>query len=594
MPKIEVNEQLFFSLLGRRCGPAELEELLMGAKAELDEWDLAGSDDRGGEPHAEKAGGAAGPATAGAALPDDERTIKIELNDTNRPDLWSTAGLARQLRIRETGRRPSYSFFSRSGDAREARHSVTVDRSVLGVRPYLAGFVVSGKAITDATLKDMIQTQEKLCWNFGRKRRTVSMGLYRTAIIKWPVQYKAVPPDSVRFVPLQSDRAMTLSEILKEHPKGREYGFINEKLALHPLLLDAEGSVLSYPPIINSADLGAVQVGDTELFIELTGTDLESVSLAASIVACDFSDLGYTVEPVRVDYPEPTAFGRSVTFPFYFQTPVSVEAARASRLLGKPLSVQAVLEAVERMGCAAESHGQYVTVHPAEYRNDFLHPVDVIEDVMMGKGMAYFEPERPHDFTIGRLSPIESFSRRVKGVMVGLGYQEMIYNYLGSGKDYVERMGIDGSSVVRISNPMSENFEFLRNSPLPSLLGSESVSSRAVYPHRIFEVGKVAFRDPAENYGVTSRQLLGFLSSHAAADFNEMASQVATLLYYIGKELTLAEGEDPRFIPGRQALLKKGVQTVGVYGEIHPRVLEAWGVAVPCAAAEIDLDLLIR
>ncbi|HET7839831.1 MAG TPA: phenylalanine--tRNA ligase subunit beta [Rectinemataceae bacterium] len=579
MPKIEVNERLFFSLIGRRCGRDELEELLTGAKAELDEWDL-------------------GAGAAGDSAGDETRTIKIELNDTNRPDLWSTAGLARQLRVREDHRnglkrRPDYPFFSREGDMKKGTRKVIVEQSVKDSRPFLAGFVVSGKEISDALLRDMIQTQEKLCWNFGRKRRTVSMGLYRTTIIQWPVRYRAVRPDSVRFVPLQWDRPMNLSEILAEHPKGKEYAFINEKLALHPLLVDSKDAVLSYPPIINSADLGAVQVGDSEMFVELTGTDLASVTLAASIVACDFADAGYKVEPVTVEYPYDTPFGREITFPYYFQTPVSVEAAKASRLLGKSLNVQAVSEALERMGCETEIHGQYVTVFPPEYRNDFLHPVDAIEDVMMGKDLSFFEPERPHDFTIGRLSPIEAFSRRAKGLLVGLGYQEMIYNYLGSGKDYIERMGIDGADVVRISNPMSENFEYLRNSPLPSLLGSEAVSSRAAYPHRIFEVGKVAFRKASENHGVSTRQRLGFLLAHAAADYNEAASHVSTLFFYLGREYSIAEGEDPRFIAGRQASVMYKGEAVGVFGELHPRVLEAWGIATPCAAGEIDLESLL-
>jgi phenylalanyl-tRNA synthetase beta chain len=567
MPKIEVNESLFFSLLGRRCDASELEEMLPSAKAELDEW---------------------------VAEPDPEqRTIKIELNDTNRPDLWSTAGLARALRVRETGVRPEYPFFSREGAAAPATRKVVVEASVREARPYLAGFFVSGKAITDAVLKDIIQTQEKLCWNFGRKRRSVSMGIYRSAGIEWPVRYKAVAPDSVRFVPLQGDRPMTLTEILREHPKGKEYGFINEPHKLHPLLTDSKGAVLSYPPIINSNDLGAVKVGDTELFVELTGTDLVSVALSASIVACDFADSGYGVEPVKVEYPYDTAFGRSVTFPYYFQVPVSVEAAKVSKLLGLPFSVQATRDAVERMGSATESHGQYVTVLPPAYRNDFLHAVDIVEDVMMGRGMSSFEPERPRDFTIGRLSPIETFSRRAKGVLVGLGLQEMIYPYLGSKRDFVERMCAGEGEAVRISNPMSESFEYLRSSILPSLLGSESVSSRAPYPHGIFEAGKVAYRNPIENYGVSTRQRIAFLLAHAEADYNQVASQVATLMYFLGKDYSIAETEDPRFIAGRQARIIYKGDPIGILGEVHPRVLEAWSVAMPCAAAELDLESLL-
>jgi phenylalanyl-tRNA synthetase beta chain len=356
--------------------------------------------------------------------------------------------------------------------------------------------------------------------------------------------------------------------------------------------VDAKGSVLSYPPIINSADLGAVQVGDHDLFVELTGTDQPSVTLAASIIACDFADSGWKVEPVAVEYPYDTPFGRSVVFPYYFQASVAVEAAKVAKILGKAFSPDSVRRALERMGCQAEVHGQYVSVSPPEYRNDFLHPVDIIEDVMMGEGMAAFEPQRPRDFTIGRLSPIETFSRKAKNAMVGLGCQEMIYNYLGNGRDFADRMGLDRAQVARISNPMTENFEYLRNSPLPCLLGTESVSSGAAFPHRTFEVGKVALLRPKDNYGVATRQYLGFILSHQAADYNEAAALVATLLYYLGKDYSVEAAEDPRFIPGRQARVTAGGAEVGVFGELHPRVLDAWGLSMPCAGGEIDLDLL--
>jgi phenylalanyl-tRNA synthetase beta chain len=569
MPKIEVNENLFFSLLGRRYDAAGLEEILPGAKAELDEWET--------QQHCGQ----------------DERIIKIELNDTNRPDLWSTAGLARALRVRASGKVPEYPFFSREGDMKKAKRTVVVEASVKEARPYLAGFFVSGVAMTDAQLKDIIQTQEKLASNFGRKRKTVSMGIYRPGIIQWPVHYAGIEPDSVRFVPLQGDRPMTLTEINKEHPKGKEYGAINAPYKLHPLLSDSKGAILSYPPVINSNDLGAVKVGDTELFVEITGTDLASVTLSANIVACDFADSGYTIEPVLVEYPYDTPFGRSVTFPYYFQKPVSVEIGYASKLLGLSLTVDSVREAVSRMGSATETHGQYVTVFPPPYRNDFLHPVDIVEDVMMGKGMAAFAPERPKDFTIGRLSAIELLSRRAKNILAGLGAQEMAYGYLGSGKDFLERMGADPAKAVRIENPMAESFEYVRPSILPCLMNSESVSSRASYPHRIFEAGKVAFIDPTQNYGVSTRQWLAILLSHAAADYNEAASYVATLFYFLGKEYAIAEVEDPRFIAGRQARIVYKGESVGVFGEVHPRVLEAWSVTMPCAAAEIDLEYLL-
>ncbi|MDR1025196.1 MAG: phenylalanine--tRNA ligase subunit beta, partial [Treponema sp.] len=497
MPKIEVNEEVFYSLAAgdrpdagdsrryREVWQADrgaFEEALSCAKAELDE-------------------------DSDKDLPPGERVLKIELNDTNRPDLWTTAGCARQLRVYHGGRRPEYPFFSMPGKLRKAAHKVLVEEGVRKVRPYLAGFIAGGKAVTDASLRDMIQTQEKLAWNYGRKRRTVSMGLYRISIIKWPISYRGVDPDGVSFVPLQWDTPLSLREILRQHPKGREYSFIQEHEPVHPLLVDAGGAVLSYPPIINSADLGAVQVGDTDLFVELTGTDLPSVTLSASIMACDLADQGYTIEPVEVEYAYDTPFGRNLVCPYYFQKPVFCSLSRVERFLGEGLGAAECTAALERMGLRAEavrdlergapagaSPEDGVLAWPPEYRNDFLHAADVMEDVMIGRGLGSFKPQRPGDFTVGRLSPVTFFSRRVKEVMIGMGYQEMIYNYLGSRRDLVENMRGDAGRILRIANPMSENYEYVRDTVLASLLASESVSGHAAYPHRIFEVGKVAFK----------------------------------------------------------------------------------------------------
>jgi phenylalanyl-tRNA synthetase beta chain len=578
MPKIEVNEEVFYSLAGCRWDTREqFEEALTCAKAELDE-------------------------DADKNLPPSERTLKIELNDTNRPDLWGMAGCARQIRVYNGGQKPEYPFFSRADNFKKAARKVQVEASVKNVRPFLAGFIATGRAISDASLRDMIQTQEKLAGNFGRKRRTISMGLYRISIIKWPIIYKAVDPDSVSFVPLQWDVPLTLREILKQHPKGKEYAFIQEYEPLHPLLTDSVGAVLSYPPIINSADIGAVQVGDADLFVELTGTDQVSVTLAASIMACDLADQGFTIEPVEVEYEYDTPFGRKITTPYYFQEPVFCSLTRVERFLGEKLSADDCLTALQRMGVDAQKalsreRGESVeklaeegvTAYPPPYRNDFLHAADVMEDIMIGRSLTSFKPERPRDFTIGRLGAVTVFSRKVKEILVGLGYQEMIYNYLGSRRDFVDNMRGDGGKIIRISNPMTENYEYVRDSILASLLISESVSSHAAYPHRIFEIGKIAYKDEAENYGVSTRQYAGILIADKDVSFNTIAGQLQTLFYYVSREYTVEESEDTRFIQGRAASILYHGKEIGAFGEIHPEILENWGIACPCSAAEIDI-----
>jgi phenylalanyl-tRNA synthetase beta chain len=249
-----------------------------------------------------------------------------------------------------------------------------------------------------------------------------------------------------------------------------------------------------------------------------------------------------------------------------------------------------------------------VRAWPPEYRNDFLHAADVMEDVMIGRGLNSFKPQRPRDFTVGRLAPVTSLSRRIKEVMIGMGYQEMIYNYLGSRRELVENMLGDGGRILRIANPMTEKYEYVRDSVLASLLASESVSGHAAYPHRIFEVGKLAFKDPdtgraaagsadtvegtGATTGVKTRQYLGCVHAGGEANFNTAAGQLQTLFYYLSREYTVEESGDSRFIPGRGAAILYRGRAIGVFGEIHPQVLENWGVAVPCTALEIDIESL--
>ena len=585
MPKIEVNSGIFYKLCGRSWKTKEeFVEALTCAKAELD------SDFITAEQPSVRPGSA------------DESAMKIELNDTNRPDLWSTAGCARQLRVYNNEKIPQYGFFSSSGNSREARYRAFAEKSTGKVRPFLTGFVASGVTVTDPMLRDIIQTQEKLAWNYGRKRRTVSMGIYRSEKIKWPIVYRAVDPASVSFVPLQWDSPLTPAEILKKHPKGKEYAFILENEPLHPLLLDSQNNILSYPPIINSADLGAVETGDSNLFVEFTGTDLASVILATSIVACDMADSGFTIEPLEVEYENETPLGKKIVTPYYFQKPVFCSLARIEKFLGKKLNAGECISALERMGVNAEiTEGSEqgssvrekgVTAKPPEYRNDYLHAADIGEDIMIGHGLHLFTPERPNDFTVGRLQPLTLFCRQVKEIMTGLGYQEMIYNYLGSRRDYVEKMRSAGDRIIRIANPMTENYEYVRDSILASLMESESVSGHSVYPHRIFETGKIAYLDDADNSGSVSRLYLGFLFADREANFNNAAAQIQTLFYYLSREYSVAESSDPRFIAGRAASVMFQGKSIGVYGEIHPQVLENWGVTMPCIAAEIDIEAL--
>ena len=566
MPKIDAPEKIFFSLLGKEMSDEELVDIFPVAKAELDGHDTK------------------------------DHVIKIELNDTNRPDLWSAAGVARALKTYESGEVRKYDFFSTKENSLPSDgRAVIDDESAIGIRDYSIGFAARGKVVDNDLLINLIQSQEKLCTNFGRKRKTIALGIYRSDLIKYPVHYAAVDPDKTAFVPLGMEEKLTLREICEKHPKGKEYGYIVSDKPRFPYLYDDNNDTLSFPPVINSTRIGAVEVGDSDLFVELSGPILEDLLLTASILSCDMADMGFEILPVKVELAKETKYGKEITVPFYFQDTQKCSVKAVEKKLGLKLSGDDCVKALKRMGVEATCSGDEITVFCPPYRNDFLHEVDVIEDIMIGHGLENFSPLMPHDFTVGRLSPAEEFARKVKEIMVGLGFQEMMYNYLGSKKEYIERMHTDGKDAVFILNPMSENYEVVRPSVIPSLLESESVSGHAVYPHNIFEVGKICIKDKHDNSGTVTKNSLGFLVSDNQVGYNEASSIIYTLMYFLNKEYILTPVEnDPRFIPGRAANIIYNSRKVGLFGEIHPQVLESWGSDMPTIAAEIDLDALLE
>ncbi|MFQ5456155.1 MAG: phenylalanine--tRNA ligase subunit beta [Nitrospirota bacterium] len=534
----------------------------------------------------------------------DEEEIKIELSDTNRPDLWCSEGIARQLRYKiKGGDIPLYPFYD--SDNRKG-HEVIVSDGVRRVRPYIAACIAKGVSIDNDALKDIIQTQEKLSENFGRKRTTVSIGIYRLEKISFPVYYKTVDPDTLSFIPLGFDKEMTMREILNQHPKGKSYGYIlSEQNGKddYPILMDNDGKVLSFPPIINSREIGEVRVGDKELFVEITGTDLRLLMLALNILATNLYDRGGEITPVHVNFPYDTEYGRSVRLPYNLSKPVAVQLSDVKVVLGESLTIDEVYRVLKEYGYKVRKSKDMIEATPPPYRDDIMHPIDIIEDIAISKGYESFVPILPSRFTVGSLSEIEVISDKVREYMIGLGFQEIISNILSPETEIRDKMCLDGSEskVIEVDNAMSESYGVVRDWIIPSLLRVEHISSRSFYPHNIFEVGETVEYDKSEKETATRTLIkLGTLLSHNRANFSELHSSLDMLLYYLGIGYKLQPFHHPSFIEGRSGKIVwrdniKGSQDIeiGIIGELHPQVLENWKIDIPCTAFELYIDRLI-
>ncbi len=570
MPTISINRKDFEQLLGQRSTTAEpmtsevIESWLCWVKGELKDHEQ------------------------------ETDELRVELQDSNRPDLWSCEGIARQIRTKLTGAPSPYPFFhARSRPTRR----LIVSPGLESVRPYVAACSAVGYEVNEAGLTQLIQGQEKLAEVFGRQRRTVSIGLYRLPSIAFPVTYALVKPDDARFTPLGFDEKMSLREILSVHPKGLEYGPILAGHERVPLLMDDEGQVLSLPPIINSREIGEVRVGDRELFVEVTGTDLPMVLLTLNILAVNLADRGASIETIEVVYPYQTDLGTAIRTPVDFGKSRTISMKTIESALGQPLASDQIRQALLTYGYEVALAREMVTVKLPPYRNDVMHAMDVVEDVAISRGYGDFVPVMPSEFTVGGLSRLEQVSDRIRDLLIGMGFQEVISNILTSRSDLVDRMRLPGTEwerVVEVDNVMSQNFACLRQGILPSLLRIESVSTRAFYPHRLFEVGEVVIPDLTHELGGRTVMSAGVLLAHATANFSEVHSCLDLLFHYLGHLYELEPLAHPSFLDGRAGRILCDGRPLGVIGELHPEVLEQWQVAMPCVAFEFAVNRLLE
>ncbi len=542
MPTITFAFRDFQQLLGRKLGIDKFGELLLlYAKAEMESYDR-----QTGE-------------------------IAVKLDDTNLPYLWCPEGLARLFQG---------ILCLRKGIAKlkvnSSSYKIAVDNSVKSVRPYITAFVAKGHKLDDYLLKQLVQMQEKFCEGYGRRRQKVSIGLYAYKKITFPVRYKAVEPDSVKFVPLESDRKLGLGEILAQHPKGQQYGWILKGFSNYPLLLDDKGEVLSFPPIINSNFTGKLEIGDSELLFEATGTDEESINLAASIFAQNLQERGFSIYSVTVSYK-----GRAVIAPSANMERVKISAKEIEGLTGLKLKEQDIKSLLLKMGYDVADG---CAVAPP-YRADIMHPADVIEDVAIAYGFDKIPDEPLKSYTIGLPHKSVQKINKLRKLVAAMGFQEVFSHIL------TDKNTLQGGNAIELQNSMSETYSAVRNSLLPGLLDVLARNKHSDYPQKIFEEGIAAAR---EGKKISEWHSLALLSAHSKANFTEIKQYVTSLFAAAATKLEIRPAEHPAFLKGRAGSIIIDGKPIGLMGEISPAVLAKLGIEMPAAAAEINLDFLLR
>lgn len=505
----------------------------------------------------------------------------IEVKDSNHPDLWSVEGIARALRTHLGIAKPKPpSLSGRSG------LEVTIDRKLASIRPYIATAIVKSVNSGENALKSWIGLQEKLDQTYGRKRKRASIGFYQADLIKSPLRYTTSKPDDTSFVPLGLTEMLTLREILDTHPKGVEYGATVSQFDEWPLLMDGEGKVLSLPPIINSNDLGKITTGTANILVEVTGTNADTVGNTLKIVVSALSERGGRINSCTQTYQNNR---RPVVTPDLRSSSKDLLVSYANQLLGTSLTPTDMVRSLSRAGHPAKIiRKDVLRVESLCYRIDIMHQVDLIEDIAIALDINSLNPEWPRIWTLGGLAHETESSETLAEVMIGLGYQELLTYCLTSPEVFEDKMRLVGNDHADLMNPKMSTHTSMRNWLLPSLLNLLRDNTHVDYPQKVFEIGPCVVLTNNSRETET-RDKIAAVTTHTSAGFTEIRSCLDALMKSQRIGFRVRPTSHPSFLEGRTGTVLSGNDQLGIIGELHPKVIREWGLALPAAAFELEV-----
>jgi phenylalanyl-tRNA synthetase beta chain len=514
----------------------------------------------------------------------DDENVKVEFFP-NRPDYYSVEGITRTVKGFlgiETGL-PDYKT-TKSGI------SMTVDPELEDIRPYASCCIVEGISIDEDKLKDIMDFQEDLHWVLGRDRKKVAIGIHNLDVLKPPFKYIAAEPSKYSFVALETTDERNLKQILMEHKKGKKYAPLIDKFDKYPLIIDSDNNVLSMPPIING-ELTKLTEDTVNVLIDVTGTDIRAVNFALNIIAASFAEAGGKIKTIDMVYKDRTCVSPDLT-----PKKIKVDLDHAQKLLGVELDINEVVDMLHRvrLGAKPVSIKEIEVLVPA-YRIDILHEVDIIENIAIGYCIKKIEPELPEIATVAYPDPGNLFENRVREIMIGMGFYEVMSLMLTSEDMHYKNLRLIEDEHVKVSQPISQDRTMIRKSLFNGLMEFLEDNKHEELPQKIFEVGDVAYIDNDSETGTRIFKKIACTVTHSNANFTEIKSITDSFISNIGLKMVIEPIDHPSFIKGRCAAIKSESDNIngmgsitGFFGEVDPEVITNFELEYPVIAFEIE------
>lgn len=503
----------------------------------------------------------------------DSRGVRVEYSP-NRPDYATEYGIAQGLR----GLVGAEAGSPRLPLQRRGAYSLRADRAPRE-RPVITAIAARGGVLGERGVRQLVSMQEDLHAGIGRRRRAASIGLHNIDAMRFPLEYAGVSPEET-MAPLGSKRVAALSEVLEATEQGAEYGHLLEGAERVPALADAQGKIVSFPPIINSSRT-AITPATRGILAEVTGTSRRHVEDALSVVAATLAAAGFGLHEVGVS-------GGGNATPRLEPRRMQVRAELVCETLGVSLSPKEIADCIRKSRIDATASGKKIACSVPRHRFDIIGEMDLVEEALLGMGLGAMGPELPAQGMAGSASTESSGVSRVSACMVGLGHTEVVNTSLVGEQVLHGLADGEAASMPAVASPKSRAHTTLRPSLVPGLLDVLSRNVHEPYPQRLFEVG-TAF---ARAEPVAERTVLAAASAHSAASFTEAKSAAAAVLRLLGHEIATRAAPHAAYAEGHSADIVAGGRAVGTIGDVGAGALARLRIREPVAAFEIDLGPL--
>jgi len=504
---------------------------------------------------------------------EDKDLVRIEYSP-NRPDYSTDFGIALGLQ----GLLGIKTGAIKLNVKKSNKYAIFVKSEVSKIRPFVTGIVAINGKIDDKTIKQFMTMQEDLHFGIGRRRKKSSIGIHDLDVISFPLEYTTTNKNH-KFIPLNSEKELSISEILKNTDVGKDYGSILGNSPQVPLILDANQKTVSFPPIINAA-ITTVTTKTKNLFVEVTGINKEDAEDMLSVVATILQNAGFTLESVQIS-------GAKNSSPKLEQKKILVNSSLINQTLGLNLNPSKIISSLKKSRLDASTKGKNIICTIPAYRFDIFGPMDLVEEVALGYGIQNLEPTLSPSQTLGQTNPVSLQLKSLSQIIIGLGYLEALNSSLTSKRVLYDMTNRDATKIISVLNSKSQEHTILRDSILPGLLENLSRNIHESYPQKLFETGTVFTTDNP----ISEKINFSSISAHQDANFTEIKSVLQSALKNgFGIKIETKTTTHPIFEEGRCATVIVNGKSIGVIGEVNSKIIESYKIRVPVVGFEISLS----